>query len=284
MKRAVPASLLLLAACATAPQPSTVPEGPRGATRGDPLVWRVVTYNIHHGEGTDGRLDLERIAAVLRRLDPDVIALQEVDERVQRTGGVDQAATLGELLGMNHAFGGFMEYQGGNYGMAILTHCEIRRIEPVRLPDGNEPRVALTVEVADVDGNPATVIDVHFDWVEDDGFRFTQAGEVARHLDGLEGRWILAGDFNDQPGSRTLNLFHERATEALKPPGRRNTFPSEAPRREIDFIFFAPAGTWSVRSVDVIAETVASDHRPVVAELVAVGGTTAGAGRRACPR
>jgi endonuclease/exonuclease/phosphatase family metal-dependent hydrolase len=214
-----------------------------------------------------------------------VIALQEVDERVERTSGVDQAARLGALLGMNHAFGGFMDYQGGRYGMAILSHCEFRRIDPVRLTDGNEPRVALTVEIADVNDSTVTVVDVHFDWVADDRFRFTQAGEVARHLDRVDGRWILVGDFNDQPGSRTLDLFRARAAEATKPPDRRFTFPSDDPRREIDFIFFAPAEAWRVRSVDVIAETLASDHRPVLAELVVPGGrTAAGEERRACPR
>lgn len=271
-----PLAVLLLAGCASA-QPAASPQV------GAPLVWRVVSYNIRHGEGADERLDLERTAAVLRRLDPDIVALQEVDERVERTGGVDQAARLGSLLGMRHAFGSFMDYQGGRYGLAILSRCEIRRVEPLRLTDGNEPRVALVVEVEDANGGPVTVIGVHFDWVGDDGFRFTQAGEVARFLDGLDGRWILLGDFNDQPGSRTLDLFHARAEEAAKPRDRRYTFPSDDPEREIDFIFTAPADAWRARSVEVVPETVASDHRPVVAVLEA-SDTGVAADRPACPR
>lgn len=267
---------LLLAACASAP-----PAG-SGETAA-PVVWRVVSYNIRHGEGGDGRLDLERTAAVLRRLDPDLVALQEVDDRVERTGGVDQAARLGALLGMHHAFGSFMDYQGGRYGLAILSHCEIRRVDPVRLTDGNEPRVALVAEIVDANDSTVTVVDVHFDWVADDGFRFTQAVEVARHLERITGRWILAGDFNDQPGSRTLTLFHARAEEAAKPRDRRFTFPSDDPAREIDFVFVSPPGAWNARSVEVVPEAVASDHRPVLAELEALG--TAGMpDRRACPR
>src|SRR5690606_41483172 len=84
-------------------------------------TWRIVSYNIRHGRGADNEVDLERTAAVLRRLDPDVVALQEVDQGVARSGGEDQAARLGELLGMHHAFGAFMDYQGGHYGMAILS-------------------------------------------------------------------------------------------------------------------------------------------------------------------
>src|SRR5690606_4886616 len=140
MKRIVPAALLL-AACAHTPPAGT-------ADVSTPVAWRVVSYNIRHGRGTDGRLDLEGTAAALERLDADVIALQEVYERVERSGGQDQAARLGALLGMNHAFGSFMDYQGGRYGMAILTHCEIRRFEPLRLTEGNEPRIALVAEVS----------------------------------------------------------------------------------------------------------------------------------------
>jgi endonuclease/exonuclease/phosphatase family metal-dependent hydrolase len=215
----------------------------------------------------DDRVDLERIATVLRRLDPDIVALQEVDAGVARSIGADQAARLGELLGMHHAFGSFMDYQGGRYGMAILSRCSIRRVNPVRLTEGNEPRIALAVEIMQPDSSVLTAVNVHFDWVRDDHFRFTQAGEVARFLDGLSGPYILAGDFNDQPGSRTLDLFHERAREAAKPRDRRFTFSSTDPRREIDFVFVSPADQWNVGSVEVVSDTMASDHLPVIAEL-----------------
>ena len=82
---------------------------------------RILTYNIHHGEGMDERIDLERIAALINRLEPDLVALQEVDRVVDRTGGVDQATALGELTGMTAVFGEFMSYQGGRlrHGLAL---------------------------------------------------------------------------------------------------------------------------------------------------------------------
>jgi len=266
----------------------------------------VVSYNIRHGVGMDDRLDLERTAATLRRLQPDIVALQEVDEGVGRSGRVDQPARLGELLGMEHAFGSFMEYQGGRYGLAILSRHPIRSVTSVRLRDGNEPRVALAVVLelresggaasagaADSPGEadsageadrangagPAwmagangagpslTVIDVHFDWVADDSFRFAQAQQVAAVLDTLTGHYLLMGDFNDQPGSRTLALFQERATEARKPAAARLTFSATDPEKEIDFIFVSPASRWEIGSVQVVPATLASDHRPVLAVL-----------------
>lgn len=266
---------LLITGCATAaPDP--------GSTGPGSVTWRVVTYNIHAGRGMDDRTDLERTASVIRRLDPDVVALQEVDDRVARSNRVDQAARLGALLGMNHAFGSFMDYQGGRYGVAVLSRCSIRSIEPVRLTEGNEPRIALAVELVQPDSTVMTVVDVHFDWVGDDTFRFTQAGETAQFLDQIDGPYILAGDFNDEPGSRTLDLFHARAKEAAKPRNDRFTFSSTEPRKEIDFIFVAPGEEWEVESADVVHENMASDHLPVVAELEQrVVGSMAG-GRRGC--
>jgi endonuclease/exonuclease/phosphatase family metal-dependent hydrolase len=249
-----------LTGCATAP-----PAG--GAAEPTPATLRVASYNIRHGRGMDDRVDLARIADVLRRLGADVIALQEVDEGVERSGGEDQAARLGRMLGMSHAFGSFMDYQGGRYGMAILSRFPLRSVDPVRLTDGNEPRVALAVEIAGPGSTTITVVNVHFDWVADDGFRFTQAGEVGRYLDAISNPWILIGDFNDQPGSRTLDLFHARAIEAAKPADRRFTFPATAPAREIDYVFVSPADAWTIRKVEVVNETIASDHRPVLVDL-----------------
>ena len=74
---------------------------------------RLVAYNIHHGEGMDGKLDLERIARVIAAEKPDLVALQEVDKGCKRSGSIDQAAKLAKLLKMDHRFGKFMDYQGG---------------------------------------------------------------------------------------------------------------------------------------------------------------------------
>ena len=82
---------------------------------------RVVSYNIKHGRGNDNIVDLERTAGVLRAFGPDVIGLQEVDDRATRSGGVPQAEHLGRMLDMHHAFGPFMDFQDGAYGMAILS-------------------------------------------------------------------------------------------------------------------------------------------------------------------
>lgn len=268
MQTAINPATLLRIACIVVVSAGCATGLPAGDTAADAVTtWRVVSYNIHHARGMDDRVDVERIARVLRRLDADIVALQEVDERVERSGGEDQAARLGQLLGMHHAFGSFMDYQGGRYGLAILSRCAIRNADTVRLTEGNEPRVALAVEIGQPGGGKLTIVNVHFDWVRDDGFRYTQASEVARYLDELPGTYILAGDFNDLPGSRTLSLFRARAREAPKPSDRRFTFSSTEPVREIDFVFVSPGDEWNIRDVEVVNEPVASDHLPVVAEL-----------------
>jgi endonuclease/exonuclease/phosphatase family metal-dependent hydrolase len=228
---------------------------------------RVASYNIKHGRGNDNVVDLERTARVLRALTPDIVGLQEVDDLATRSGGVPQAERLGQLLGLQHAFGRFMDFQGGAYGMAILSRHPIVRTHSVRLPDGNEPRVALAVEVQLPGGRRLTLVNVHFDWVDDDRFRFAQAEALTKYLDALTTPYVLLGDFNDEPASRTLALFKGRALEATKPEGDRFTFSSVKPEKEIDFIFAAPAAAWRAREVRVITEPLASDHRPVLAVL-----------------
>lgn len=233
----------------------------------DNAVLTVVSYNIRHGRGNDEQVDLERTARVLREQGADIIALQEVDNRVQRSGSVAQADSLGRLLGMHPAFGAFMDYQGGQYGMGLLSRRPLFGVVPVQLPDGNEPRVALLARTTSARGDTIAVFVVHFDWVSNDTFRFKQATALTRVLDTLSTPYIVVGDFNDVPPSRTLALFRSRAMEAAKPAGASFTFPSPEPRREIDYIFAAPMNAWTARAVRVVDERVASDHRPVRAEL-----------------
>lgn len=259
-------TLLALLVLAFALAPTACGLGREGPSP-DPSVevLRVVTYNIRHGRGMDDVVDLERTADVLRRLEPDVVGLQEVDVGVQRSGAEDQPAVLGGLLGMEHAFGAFMDYQGGEYGMAILSRHPIVELRALELPQGNEPRVALMVEIETPHGRRVPVINVHFDWVSDDEYRFAQASELARTLEGLSAPFLLLGDFNDVPDSRTMELFRGVADEARKPADDRLTFSSTDPRREIDYIFAGPPGAGRFTEAQVIDERLASDHRPVVA-------------------
>ncbi len=254
---------LLLAACTTASPPAGS-SAPRPAEAA-PLT--VVSYNIRHGRGMDDQVDIARAAGVLRALAPDIVGLQEVDERVTRSNGVAQADTLGYMLGMHPVFSSFMDYQGGRYGLAILSRHPVAGVQHIRLPDGNERRFALLVEIAMPSGDTVAAINLHFDWVANDTARFKQASVLAQVLDTLSRPYILIGDFNDRPGTRTIGLFTARAREAAKPEAARNTFPADQPDREIDFIFAAPARSWSVGEVRVIDERLVSDHRPVLARL-----------------
>ena len=110
----------------------------------------VLSYNIHHAEGMDAKIDLQRIAAVIQSVSPDVVALQEVDRETKRSGGVDQAKTLERLTGLKMVFGRAIDFEGGQYGNAVLSRLPIKRATSHTLPhsEGREPRVVLAVELA----------------------------------------------------------------------------------------------------------------------------------------
>ena len=232
-----------------------------------PLSLRIATWNIKHGRGLDGRVDLARTIEAIGGLEVDVVALQEVDEGVRRSGETDQAGVAGRELGMHPVFGSFMDHQGGRYGLAILSRLAVESVAVWRLSDGHEPRVALAARLAMPDGEKVTVVSVHYDWVDDDGFRFKQATETMDRIRALDTPWIVLGDFNDTPDSRTMRAFRALGRDASKPRDARGTFPADDPRIEIDFIVAGPPERWRIEEVEVVPEATASDHRPVRAVL-----------------
>jgi endonuclease/exonuclease/phosphatase family metal-dependent hydrolase len=230
-------------------------------------TFTVATYNIRHGRGMDGQVDLARTASAVRALQADVIGLQEVDRNVERSGAVDEPRILGETLGLHHTFGAFFPYQGGEYGMAILSRFPIVRSEALRLPDGNEPRIALLAELVLPSGRRVLAVNVHFDWVQTDSFRYRQAEALAAVLDTVSLPMILLGDFNDIPGSRTLERWRARFATVEKPADDHFTFSSVTPEKEIDHILLGPNAAWMPARGRVVTDTVTSDHRAFVGRV-----------------
>lgn len=226
-----------------------------------------MAYNIKHGRGMDNEVNLKRIANVLRALKPDLIALQEIDHTCTRSGTVDEAAALGKLLGMEHRFGKFMNFQGGQYGLAILSRFPIEKTIRHQLAPGAEPRCALEIVVRPTaNGNPLSFLSIHNDWTRED-FRVAQVKDLIQGLAEQKHAVILAGDFNAQPDDKSLALLTKAGFSMVAKKGGRKTFPSPAPKVEIDYfmtrgIKFSKPPTCSVHD-----ERVASDHRPIVMEL-----------------
>jgi endonuclease/exonuclease/phosphatase family metal-dependent hydrolase len=230
---------------------------------------RVLTYNIHHGEGMDGKVDLERIAAVIKRVEPDVVALQEVDVKTTRSQGVDQAAELGRLTGMHVAFGKAMDYAEGQYGEAILSRWPLEEVQTHDLPfeEGCEPRCAVAARVRGPDDKPRFVFaGTHLEH-QNATVRLCQAGKLAPKLANTDSLpVVLAGDFNAEPGSPPMTVLRRHWTDATD--GKwQPTCPAEQPRVTLDYVLYRPTDSWRVIETRVVEEAMASDHRPVLVVL-----------------
>lgn len=222
---------------------------------------RVLAYNIKHGQGMDLKIDLERIAKVIARENPDVVTLQEVDKNCKRSGSVDQAAELGKLLKMNHRFGKFMDFQGGEYGMAVLSRFPIEATTVHKLPEGAEPRCALEVVVKSPNWpGRFSLVGIHNDWTSEE-LRVKQVSSLIDFLKKQKHPVVLAGDFNAVPNSDSLKLIGKNGFQMLRKK-RTNTWSSVDPKVEIDFIFAKGFPAFSYED-KVIDEKVASDHRPI---------------------
>ncbi|MEW4566561.1 endonuclease/exonuclease/phosphatase family protein [Tautonia sp. JC769] len=243
--------------------------GPLSVQAEEPIRLRVLSYNMNHGEGIDARIDLNRITAAIEAAQPDLIALQEVDRGMARTGRIDQARLLAGRLGMEHAFGENFAFLGGSFGNAVLSRRPITDHEnhPLPAPSGGEPRGALSATVSLSDGGPAIrIISTQFDHRQDDRNRLASAdwlATLAESPDALP--TILAGDLNASPASPTVQTLGSRWTPASLRP--LPTVPADAPRAAFDHLFVAPADRWSIVEVRALDAPEASDHRPLLLVL-----------------
>lgn len=220
---------------------------------------RVLTYNIHHGRGMDGKFDYERMAKVMADLNPDVIAIQEVDKETQRANGVDIAKELGQRLKMNHVFGNALYYSGGQYGEAILSRFPIADAKAHHLPYrfGNEPRTALEVHVTPDNGMPKfTFVGTHLCHQSSDT-RLEQTKELDKLFSARSDLpVIMVGDLNARPGSKPMQVLLDGAW-----------IDAVAPKSRIDYVLLRKTDPWEIVETIIVDEPVVSDHDPVLTVL-----------------
>ncbi len=255
---AVTLSALLFGGCATRP--------PHPA----PVVIRVMTYNIHHGEGLDGKVDLTRIAALIKQERADIVALQEVDKGVRRTALQDMPAELAALTGMTCVFSNNFSYQGGEYGNAVLTRFPVKRWtnHHYQMIRPNEQRGILEL-VLDVRGRELVVMNTHIDSRPDDAERWLNVGEIEALTKAHAATpVILCGDFNNLPTGRVYERLHETFQDAWVKAGAGDgfSFPAGGPNRRIDYLWFNHPEAVMPRKAWLPASN-ASDHLPLVAEF-----------------
>jgi endonuclease/exonuclease/phosphatase family metal-dependent hydrolase len=230
---------------------------------------RVMTYNIHVGVGMDKKLDLERIAAVIMKEQPDLVGLQEVDRGVTRTEGKDEIRELAALTRMDYAFAHNLDYQGGQYGVAILSRMLIQKTDHQKYENLREAerRGMLRVEV-ELAGKTIQFVTTHLDYQYADG-RLFETEQLLKMLSSEKGPMIVAGDFNDEPNGsayqRVLQSF-EDAWVASRAKADGFSYPADKPAKRIDYIFIRKGDGMRVKKAWTVS-TLASDHLPVVADL-----------------
>ena len=224
---------------------------------------RVVSFNIQHGlRGDATGVDIALTGSVAAELKPDVLALQEVDVGVPRSGTIDEAAEVAAACGLDHVFAPATHVGGvGRYGNALCARGSLDGVEVRRLPRRrfrSEPRSVGIARVR-VDGTDVTVAATHLSIHREEVL--DQLRACVAWLTARPGPWVLVGD---------LNLLPDEVAPAIEGSGLEladtgvPTFPAAAPRIRIDHV--AVGGGLTIAAVDVV-ETAASDHRPLVVDI-----------------
>lgn len=237
-----------------------------------PII-KVMTYNIHIGNPPSKPAevrDLQAIANVINAQKPDLVALQEVDVNTQRSGvNVDQAKELARLTGMNYFYAKAIDFQGGQYGDAVLSRFPILESVSYQLPVtqqlGGETRSVAMITV-EKEGYKFYFSSTHLDHLGAEDNRLLQAAELNKIVGGLSRPLIIAGDMNAIPSSKTMALLQQQLFMGCNT-ACPFTIPATAPTRTIDYIMMRPYNKFNIKNYNVINETYASDHLPLIAEI-----------------
>lgn len=232
---------------------------------------KLMTYNIQHGVGIDSRLDLDRIARLIKQSGADVIGLNEVDYAMKRSAFKNQVNYLAKKLDMNYAFGASVKRFTGSYGNAVLSRYPIDKIENHKLPSitaekETEKRALLKAEIKLAENTTLFVLNTHLSL--DRRERSGQIKWIQDYADSLSEPYILMGDFNTE-----IHEIHSVLSENGRNSSRltplikgMKTFPAANPSKEIDMFFSSDSPPFTVKRGFTI-QSDASDHLPVVLEL-----------------
>ena len=236
---------------------------------------RILTFNILHGATTQNNFDLDIIAEVIREAQPDLVALQEVDFLTVRAKNLDLATELGWRVKMASLFAEAMPYDGGSYGEAVLSKYPFISSRKVPLPhrESSEPRAALEVCVVIPQGDTVCLIGTHLDHLADDVDRIAQVEAINQAFAHPAHPTILAGDLNAQPQQQPIQVLSEFWQATFDHPDP--TYPSNNPRKKIDYILTDKNHTWETEQIKVICDSIASDHCAYLAVLKLVSGSRA---------
>ena len=265
--RIVICALLCLAGCASASR-----------NNGAPL--RVLTYNIHAGKDAGQQRNLDRVAEIIRGANADIVMLQEIDRNTERSGREDHIAVLAQLTGLHMAFAKSLDYQGGLYGIAVLSRFPLDtayavplEVKPPQERSGtHEPRVALH---AIVRASNATlhIVNTHIDPAPEPTYRHQEVVNLMAHIARTvpaNATLIFGGDLNarsDTPEIAALSLAFLDSWQRCGDGGPGFSFPADKPDRRIDYVWLRSATCTSARVLD----TQASDHRPLLVEVTLPG-------------
>jgi endonuclease/exonuclease/phosphatase family metal-dependent hydrolase/predicted phosphodiesterase len=221
---------------------------------------RLLTYNIHHGEGMDGKINIERIGKLIIDISPDAAGLQEVDSVTARSGGIDIMQQLSARTGMYATFGSSIPHDGGRYGNGVLTREKPLSTRKITLPGSEEARSALIVEL-----DKYIIVNTHLSLHGAE--RLESLRIITGAVDAYDKPVFLLGDLNDTPDSAPLTLLRD-AWQILTDPSLP-TSPSVDPLSTIDYIlgYTARGQTYAKYATRVVDDSEASDHRPVFADI-----------------
>ena len=221
---------------------------------------KLMSYNIRNAKGMDGIYSFQRIANVINNEAPDVVAVQEIDSMTTRSNQTYVLGEIAERTQMHANYAPAISFQGGKYGIGILSKEKPLNIKTYPLPGREEERMLMVAEFEDY-----IFACTHLSLTEED--RLASLEIFKRSAEASNKPFFLAGDLNDTPDSKFIQGLQKdfQILTNTKAP----TFPSTEPQETIDYIAaWRPTNTsFAALASQVVEEPLASDHRPICVNI-----------------
>ena len=216
----------------------------------------LMSYNIRHCQGMDEKIDYDRTAGVIRNCHPDVVALQEVDSATRRSGGRSALGELASRTGMKAVFAPAIRFDGGKYGVGLLSREAPCAVSMYPFPGTEEPRMLLRADFKDY-----VVCCTHLSLTDAD--RRASLRMIEEAVSDVKDKPVFVlGDLNEEP-TKTFRKELARGFCVLSDT-QGKTFPANAPTEMLDYVLQGKRfRKVRVQARGVVNEPVASDHRPI---------------------